>query len=117
MKSKIRNIMTALNVARSNNCDEAKSQEIKNIINELEPYAKIEEDLPIDFETFIKLHKNRQIVYFKKNQKSKTIHKGYVNYVFSTRKGVWYFVIYYCDIVFRLKHKGKTWALTKEELL
>lgn len=45
MKS-IREIVTDLNVARSNDCSQEKSEEIKGIINELLPY----EDVVADFE-------------------------------------------------------------------
>ena len=44
MKS-IRQIITDLNVARSNGCSKEKSEELKNIINDLLPYAEEQERL------------------------------------------------------------------------
>lgn len=39
----IREIITRLNVARSNGCSQEKSQEIKEIIQDLLPYAEMQE--------------------------------------------------------------------------
>jgi hypothetical protein len=39
MKNKFYEIITKINVARSNNCTREKSEEFKGIINELLPYA------------------------------------------------------------------------------
>lgn len=39
MRGKLYQIITKLNVARSNNCTREKSEEFKGIINELLPYA------------------------------------------------------------------------------
>ena len=43
----IREIITDLNVARSNNCSKEKSEEIKKIINDLLPHEKQEKALEI----------------------------------------------------------------------
>ena len=40
---KIREIITDLNVVRSNNCSKEKSEEIKKVINDLLPYAEQQE--------------------------------------------------------------------------
>ena len=46
----IREIITDLNVARSNSCSQEKNEEIKGIIQNLLPYAEIEEDLGFNLE-------------------------------------------------------------------
>ena len=40
----IRQIITELNVIRSNNCSKEKSEEIKEVIQELIPYAEEQEE-------------------------------------------------------------------------
>lgn len=47
----IREIITDLNVARSNNCSQEKSEEIKKIINDLLPYAELQENKTDGLET------------------------------------------------------------------
>ena len=48
----IREIITDLNVARSNSCSQEKSEEIKKIINDLLPHEKQEKALEIIKERF-----------------------------------------------------------------
>lgn len=44
----IREIITELNVIRSNNCSPEKSEEIKGVIQELLPYAEVQEAMGSD---------------------------------------------------------------------
>lgn len=91
----IREIITDLNVARSNSCSKEKSEEIKGIINDLLPYAEIEEELGINLIKFFMGFKKNVRIYYKKGKKIK--------------EGIMTLGI--------LQKYGKTWALTKEELL
>lgn len=44
MKKTIRQIITELNVVRSNGCSKEKSEEIKAVIQDLIPYAEAQEN-------------------------------------------------------------------------
>ena len=79
MNKSIREIITDLNTARSNDCSKEKSEEIKGIIQYLIPYAKAEEKLDESMLTVaekIFYYKNKMInkkkVEEEKNGKKKT---------------------------------------------
>ena len=46
--SKLRKIITELNVINSNNIEKSKHDEIKSIINKLLPYVEMEENIGVD---------------------------------------------------------------------
>lgn len=102
MNNKIRNIITKLNVARSNNCDAEKSREIKDIINELVPLAELEEELGIELLTLFKMLKNGFYI------------RTEAGIIFIKNEDEWEKLKSYNE--FKSEY-GKTWALTKEELL
>lgn len=129
----IREIITDLNVARSNSCSQEKSKEIKDIIQHLLPYAKIEEDLGIDLATLFKALNNG--IYFVENNGIYCVAKHNVEYSLVKEHEDWLIQIKWLQIAtswleeigaekthietlrFYLQDYGKTWALTTEELL
>ena len=86
-------------------------------INKLGKLEDIEEELGIDLKTFKAIHNIHTPIYYKRHANRKTISCNFPRKVFSTRKGVWYLCVDTYDYYLRLKNYGKTWALTKEELL
>ena len=106
----IREIITDLNVARSNSCSKEKSEEIKGIIQNLLPYAEIEEELGIDLITLFKALKNGCYVKpWAEIKHSYEIRTGSDN--------IHLFLLDENNNDYSLKDYGKTWALKKEELL
>ena len=73
MNNKLREIVTKLNVARSVNCSEEKSEEIKKIIYELLPYCELEEELGIDLITLFEALNNP--IYIKENYDGTIVNK------------------------------------------
>lgn len=112
---KIREIITELNVANSNNVSEDKHKELRDIIEHLLPYAEFEERIGIDFITLTKALEDG--VYYKEYSHGK--------FEFCKVRGIEKiglsiisnFAPYpECDDIAYFKDYGKTWALTQEEL-
>ena len=102
----IRTSITELNVARSSDCSKEKSEEIKGIIQDLLPYAELEEELGIDLLTLFKALKQGYIWYDEEKYKIECLYmKPRIHLYVADGVGGCYMEDY-----------GKTWALTKEEL-
>ena len=113
--NKLREIITNLNVANSNDISQEKHQEIRGIIEELLPYAELEEEIGVDLMTLLKALKDGIYIKFD-NGEIEHINGGRIGVI--KYYGRHYFVIN--DLLFRskllIKSKKKDWALTEEEL-
>lgn len=109
--NKLREIITNLNVANSNDVSKEKHEEIRGIIEELLPYAELEEELGIDLIKLIKCIRNEKGIW------KKDFDGGLINTrcMLACYFGRWQ--IYDKENIYDLKDYGKTWALTEEELL
>lgn len=112
MESKIRQIITQLNIATSSNIEHEKHEELKAIYKQLLPYAEVEEELGIDLITLFKALKNG--VYSNHYAYAgEEIHKIDVEL---QKRSYGLCVSGGFGEGHNIKDYGKTWALTKEEL-
>lgn len=116
----INEIVASLNVARSNDCSKEKSEEFKSIIQDLLPYAKLEERLGIDLITLIKALEGG--IYIKTKQgeiKGTSVTLSYdcdcYNEWLSNFRST--LVSSELHTAVNIRDYGKDWALKKEELL
>ena len=114
---RLREIVTELNIANSNNVSNDKHQELRNVIEKLLPYTELEETFGFDlsiFETVLLGDKNG-ICYWSANDNNPQpvgpyrMSIDFSNLRFCSYGDFW-------SVVFYFKDYGKTWALTKEEL-
>lgn len=128
----IRSIITELNIARSNDCSPEKSEEIKGIIQELLPLAKMEEESGVDFWLLDKICSNGVYCFQESIREFKSKRYGKVSHIENSDIHIQFFGPYkqkrtgvsimgYIDsknsyYTLPIKDYGKTWALTKEEL-
>lgn len=82
------------------------------IVNELIQYKKIEEELGIDLVKLIECIRNEKGIWKRENGDGKLIN---TRCMLTCEFGYWR--VYDKETVYDLKDYGKTWALTKEELL
>lgn len=108
----IREIITDLNVARSNSCSQEKSEEIKGIIQNLLPYAEIEENIGINLNTLVKALNNPIAI---KLDNGNIVTMWCSNRLYGAGIGDYFLAV--DDHILHFEDYGKTWALTKEELL
>ena len=109
----IREIITDLNVARSNSCSQEKSEEIKGIIQHLLTYAEIEGELGI---CLVTLSKTKSV--FVKDAGNCICEMTEFGWDFANKRIVGLAGFEKKIPIFAFfKDYGKTWALTKEELL
>ena len=123
MESKIRQIITQLNVATSSNIEHEKHEELKAIYKQLLTYAEIEEELGIDLITLAKIQ--REGVYVKEHidlELEDSFDYSYfppklIRVDFKEKKLLLYFEdIYEICYLLDFNRYGKQFALTKEEL-
>ena len=115
-------IVASLNVTRSNDCSKEKSEEFKSIIQDLLPYAKLEDRLDIDLITLISVFDKGFYAWVKDEE-----HDEPYLFHFDAKdlelciEGKSLIVYEQCSEEvygeYDFKDYGKTWALTKEELL
>lgn len=117
MESKIRKIITQLNVATSSNVEQEKHEELKAIYKQLLPYAEIEEELGVDLITYFKLKKGTKVYTNSPWLKEECV----IESVFGVGKDITYHI---CPSMYEkcggyvgIEEYGTTFALTKEELL
>ena len=84
-----------------------------NQLTKLKVLEDIEEELGIDLLILFKILKNGTYIYYKKGKK---IERGVINH-FLNVPNAWYITICGNDKFYSTRKYGKTWALTKEELL
>ena len=109
MESKIRQIITQLNIATSSNTEHEKHEELKAIYKQLLPYAEIEEELGVDIITLFTALNNPICI------------KGYKGAIWCSNRLIGkcfsdYLLVVQEDTMLYPKDYGKTWSLTKEEL-
>ena len=115
---KIREIVTDLNVANSYSVSEDKHKELRGIIEQLLPYAELEEEFGFDLSLFKKvlLGDKNGICFWSSNDNSPRpvgpyrMNIDFSNLRFYSRGDYW-------SVVYYFKDYGKTWALTQEELM
>ena len=115
---KIRESITELNVANSNDVSKTKHDELRGIVEDLLPYAELEEEFGFDLSLFKKvlLGDKNGICFWSSNDNSPRpcgpyrMNMDLSNLRFYSRGEYWESVYYFKDY-------GKTWALTREELL
>ena len=112
--SRMREIITELNVANSNDVSEDKHYELKGIIQELLIYAMIEEQIGIDFITLTKALENGICFWPCSDNNLRPCGPFELGLDFKNLR------FYSCgdgwEASYYFKDYGKTWALTQEEL-
>ena len=126
----INEIIASLNVARSNDCSKEKSEEFKSIIKELLPYGELEQELGLPLKVWVYLIKKEFIeeerIYVENSidnenekQLTKKVNGRPQRFILGIDFEEKFIQLQgteeWCEMPF--KDYGKTWALTKEELL
>lgn len=112
--SRMREIITELNVANSNNVSEDKHKEIRGIVEHLLPYAEFEEQIGIDFITLTKALEDGICFWSSNDNNPKPCGPFKLGLDFKNLR--FYSCGDYWEASYYFKDYGKTWALTQEEL-